>query len=135
MEGYALPIDFTEPDLAPIPAFSRAESVQTGKSLFALGGFATNRDMRTGCKLWFAVGMPAQVRRGTCAQAELQGHGAVQGDGRYLDWSQSGCILPVLAHCCAQTNQLWILSKGQAECLPAHFPHWEVTSCCKKQSI
>lgn len=50
MEAYSLPIDFTEPDLAPIPAFSIAESVQTGKSLFALGGFVTNRD--TGKQHW-----------------------------------------------------------------------------------
>lgn len=53
MEGYSLPIDFTEPDLAPIPAFSIAESVQTGKSLFALGGFATNRD--TGKQHWVQI--------------------------------------------------------------------------------
>lgn len=47
---------------------------------------------------------------------------AVWGDRRYLDWSQSGCILPVLAHCCAQTNRLWILSKWQADCPPHQQP-------------
>lgn len=67
--------------------------------------------------------MPAQARRGTSAHAELQGRQrAAWGDLRYLDGSQSGCILPVLAHCCAQTHQLWVLYKWQADCPPHHQP-------------
>lgn len=67
--------------------------------------------------------MLAQARRGTCARAERQWwRRAVWGDLRYLGGSQSGCILPVLAHCCAQTNRLWILSKWQADCPPHQQP-------------
>lgn len=68
-------MDFTEPDLLLIPAFSTAESVQTGKSLFALGGLVLIKTWAssTGCKSCFPVGMPAQAGTGTGtgAHAEL----------------------------------------------------------------
>ena len=48
---------------------------------------------------------------------------AVWGDDQcYLDRSQSGCILPVLAQCCTQTNRLWILSRWQADWPPHQQP-------------
>lgn len=66
-------MDFTELDLLLIPAFSTAESVQTGKSLFALGGLVLIKTWAssTGCKFCFPVGMPAQAETGTGAHAEL----------------------------------------------------------------
>lgn len=77
-----------------------------------------------GCKFCFPVGVPAQAGRGTGTAAHADPGAADRGRGEwgYLGRSQSGCILPVLAHCCAQTNRLWILSKRQAEYLPHQQP-------------
>lgn len=60
-------MDFTEPDLLLTPAFSTAESVQTGKSVFALGGLVAFRTRASGmgCKFCFPVGVPGQAGRGT----------------------------------------------------------------------
>lgn len=63
-------MDFTDPDLLLIPAFSTAESEQTGKSLFALAGLAPIRTQASsvGCKFCFPVGVPVQT--GTGAHSE-----------------------------------------------------------------
>lgn len=65
-------MDFSEPDLLLIPAVSPAESVQTGKSLFALGGLVLIRTWAssTGCKFSFPVGVAAQAGTGTRARTE-----------------------------------------------------------------
>lgn len=75
-------MDSTEPDLLLIPAFSTADSVQTGKSLFALRGLVLIRTWASsmGCKFCFLVGVPAQAGRGTGTGAHTE-PGAVDRGG------------------------------------------------------
>lgn len=75
-------MDFTEPDLLLTPAFSTAESVQTGKSVFALGGLVPIRTWASsrGCKFCFPVGVPVQAGRGTGTAAHAD-PGAVDRGG------------------------------------------------------